>query len=539
MPTNQTGFDPDAYLAANFDPDEYLKKVGAAQEQAAPKPELKGAANPDYGGIRGTGRANPMTDIPLGWSINGRVADMGAEALGPAIGQVVGAQTGPLAPVAVPALGAIGAGAANILAQKHRQMDDPSENFKWGEFMRAMMMGAIPGASMAEATAGKLAKEGAKFASANLGAGTVESLVDKGKLPSKGEAAALVASGAVAPVVMKAVDTGDSPTALARAKEAFDNATKEATLAASRQAGYVVPPHAVNQSKINTSLGSIPGAQNIDRTATAINQKTTNELAKEALGVDELTPAAIEKLRKTKLAKPYDEVATLHPEAEQALQELSDQRFWGNKYNRFALRTGDPAAEAKANEYFQNADLLEQRLEQIANNAGKPELVKQMREARKGYAMSYAVENALNEDTGNVSSRVLGALKNKGAPLTDQLDTIASFNNAFPRYAGEVDKMPPPNVSKLKSVTAMVGGAVGAGAGSHFGPAVAVPMGVIGSFLPSAGDRAASSLLLSGPWQRSALGNYDYGTALPTGAAYLSKYLTLGAGQAPQQFSQP
>jgi hypothetical protein len=112
------------------------------------------------------------------------VKNMGLEAGGAAGGQALGVGTGPLAPVAVPALGAVGGFLGNVAGQ----LTTPGKDFSWGEAGGAFVAGSVPGASLAKAGGKVLVKEGLKAAATNYGAKATETLIDRGELPSAGEA---------------------------------------------------------------------------------------------------------------------------------------------------------------------------------------------------------------------------------------------------------------------------------------------------------------------------------------------------------------
>ncbi len=74
------------------------------------------------------------------------LSNLGLRAGGPAIGQAAGSLTGPLSPVAVPALGGIGGVIGEVAAELH-EGKQPS----FGKMLSAFISGAIPGGSLAKA----------------------------------------------------------------------------------------------------------------------------------------------------------------------------------------------------------------------------------------------------------------------------------------------------------------------------------------------------------------------------------------------------
>jgi hypothetical protein len=65
----------------------------------------------------------------------------------------------------------------------------------------------------------------------------------------------------------------------------------------------------------------------------------------------------------------------------------------------------------------------------LAQRAGEPELVAQLRKARVDYAKAFVVEKALNPQSGDVNAGIFATLYNKGAPISDEGKTIAEFAN--------------------------------------------------------------------------------------------------------------
>ena len=103
--------------------------------------------------------------------------------------------------------------------------------------------------------------------------------------------------------------------------------------------------------------------------------------------------------------------------------------------------TDDPDKWATGVFQRQGADLLESRLERFAGQEMKdPSLVQDMQNARRVIARSYAVEDALNTQTGHVDAHVLARLSDD-LPLDGPLLTIANFAKAFPKSSQNIDKL--------------------------------------------------------------------------------------------------
>lgn len=454
---------------------------------------------------------------------------------GASLGQAIGASGGPLAPATVPIGGFLGGMGGNAVDQLTRPGKEP---FKWGEMYGAGVMGAIPGGSLAKATGKQMLKAGAKYAAGNLTAKTVETSVDQNRLPTLGEALIASGSGAVAAPLSAVFDPGSQTAGIAATKQL--NAVRDETLALARKAGYKVPPSLVNDSLPNTVLESFGGKAAVEQEMAMANQDVTNDLAKKpfarwGLPQDEaLTPDALDAVRE-KAGQAYERMTALFPDAgpmvfelKQARQEMkfADAQFYkGNP-------PGDPKAGMASQAARDKAELIESQLEAAAKSAGRPEMVDQMRDARKTIAQTYQVQNALNESTGDVSARIIGSSYRKGAPLTEELATIGRFFNAFKQVAQDRASIPAAGVGKTKGFASLVLSHLG----SELGPAGSVA----GAVLPFA-DKIPRAVSGSSLYQNSRFGTPFYGAAREDISGMMARFGTQAAGRQNQalQFLSP
>jgi hypothetical protein len=292
------------------------------------------------------------------------------------------------------------------------------------------------------------------------------------------------------------------------------NSVRDSTLREAQAAGYVVPPSAVNQSGMNKVLESVAGKAAVGQEAALRNQEVTNSLARKALGFPEGTPLSEQALRQYRHAvgRPYREVSALSPQAAQNLEALKNARHQATAYNRHYTMSADPNSLNQARHFQQQAEALEQSLEQIAQQSGRPQLVDALRDSRRQIAMSWDVEKALNVGTGDVSAKALGRSLDKGRPMTGELATAGRFAEAFGPYARDAASIPTPGVSKVGALaSALMGGG---------GMAAAGPAGVIAGAVPFVAPPAARSAVLSGPYQRMmAQPDYSVGPVARTAAA--------------------
>lgn len=246
------------------------------------------------------------------------------------------------------------------------------------------------------------------------------------------------------------------------------NSPRAETLRAGQDAGYVIPPSAVNPTFLGNRMEGIAGKAALKQESAIRNQEVTNALARKSLGVPDDVPLsnqALEQIRKDAGAV-YKEVGDLSPIAKQDLEALKNARFEAQSQFNFYNRSGNPEALVKAKEARDLTSMLEDSLENEASQAGKPELVQALKDARVKIAKTYTVGRALNDSTGDVSARVIGSLAAKGKPLTEELKTVGRFQQAFPQFMGNAEKTPAAGVSKVEGLAAALlagGGAAAVG----------------------------------------------------------------------------
>lgn len=304
------------------------------------------------------------------------------------------------------------------------------------------------------------------------------------------------AIGAVAPSVVKGLGMAGKAMGERAASQYADELAKFSRSAPQRETlkeaidlGYVVPPNMVNPSAKNAIIESFSGKQATGQLASVRNQEVTEKLVRQSLGLAEdapLTKSALEQIRKVE-GGAYKQVSDLSPQAAADLEALkqarNDAQGWFNAYNRSA----SPEDLAKAKGFRDTADALESQLEVHAKQAGKDELVPQLRDARKQIAKTYTVERALNDASGTVNPKVIARLYEKGKPLSGGLETVGRFASAFPSVNQSAQQMGSPAAHNLRSMASLLSGAGGTAA---LGPA-----GVAAAALPFATGAASRGLM--------------------------------------------
>lgn len=316
------------------------------------------------------------------------------------------------------------------------------------------------------------------------------------------------------------------------------NSSKDATLAAGREAGYVVPPSNVEGSsmaaRVTEGLG---GKIKTQQAASLKNEKVTTQLARKAIGLPEDAPITVESLNQVRntaytagygpvraagqikadadfsatlgdLAQKYGGASKSFPGAAkndvaQALEGLKVGAFdAGDAVDMIKmLRTDADGAFRAGNSNLAKAqkgaaDALESQIERSLAAAGDDGagMLASYRDARKLMAKTYTIEKALNDATGGVSGQKLAAQLSKGKPLSDELKTAAKFAQSYPLS----------NQSNVNVAPYSVLDMFGAGVGIGTNPLIAAGI---------AARPLARSAVLSGFGQRLAQPTYS-GNAL-------------------------
>lgn len=279
------------------------------------------------------------------------------------------------------------------------------------------------------------------------------------------------------------------------AAEKTANAARDTTLAAGREAGYVVPPSEVDPGFISNILEKWAGKAAVSQSASLKNQKVTNRLVRESLGLPKDTPITPDTLEPIKQAawtvyestrklgtltadKQFDDAINAIagkstklnplPGVDELVERLKQgtfdaddvvtaiQTFKGNASTRLKPMNTDVVSRNLGKAEAKAAEALEGLLER---NLGG-EALKTFKAARVTLGKVGTVERAMIESTGDVSARKLAGDLAKGKPLTGELRTAAKFAQAYPR-SNQVNVNPIPGGSPLDMAAAGVSTAAG------------------------------------------------------------------------------
>lgn len=337
--------------------------------------------------------------------------------------------------------------------------------------------------------------------------------------------------------VGKGIQAGANKIASNTAAKQTENALRDTMLSEAAKKGLVVPPTMANPTFTNKLLEGFGGKIATSQSASIKNQPAFNRMAAKELGLDPAEPVTIEALTGLRsqageayntlsqvgkfktdwpfrisarkldesnklLAKDFPEMANKEiselaeafkkPEFDSAstIEALKTLRFEGGA-NKISL---DPKKKALGRVQLQAAKSLEDLIERNLVKTKQPELLKEFKSARELIAKTYSVEKALNSATWNVSPTALAKQLKKGKPLSGELKMMAEFGQMFPTASREITSSMP-GVSPLDYAA---GGMMSAAHGN-----------VMPLLAQLTGRPAARSLLLSKPYQKGMMPNYN------------------------------
>jgi hypothetical protein len=300
-----------------------------------------------------------------------------------------------------------------------------------------------------------------------------------------------------------------------------------------RESGFVLKPSRAG-GNVGSVVEGVTGSPRLSIEATVKNQKNTNKLVNQELGLPDdtiLTPSKMTEIRRPHNAV-YAEVGKLgqiatdqqylsdiqnigrtpgtsfqkvrNPDLEALREAYTEQGFDSQDAvlqirklrndARKNIKNPDPAKNEVGYAQRQIADAIENQIERHAEGVGQGDLVERFRGARKELAKINSVQDALVASTGDISASKLARAKAKGAPLSGNLAKIAEVHDAFPSEMRDVTKVR--NQVPVTVLEGVAGGAGGATAAVAHNPLAAA--GVLGAVT---GRPLARKFLLSDLYQ--------------------------------------
>ena len=485
-------------------PKQELELIQLEQEQ---RRRAKSASAPQDD-IQARLDAQIAKDYPRSMSKADKVgAGMALEGGGGAVGQAVGALpmlSGPTLGLSVPVGGFIGGAGGNALSQLRQRASGERPGFSVSEAMGAGVASMVPGAPMAKAGIKAVAKEGVKQGAANLAGMAVETYGENKQLPNVGQAMMAVGGGVAGAGIGRAMDTGAS--VIKATRHEIDNAVRDQTLAAARQAGYKIAPSQLSDAPaVARALEWLAGGPQTVAATEATARSVNLALARKAIGLAENDVVNLPALKAIRDAQGavYGDVASVSSKAADALQGFKEARDRSRAFWLEHDRNGTVAASDAAKEWDKKMEGFKSALDQELKDKGRADLIPAFQKARETIAKTHLIEDAFNEGSGSVMADIIAKRRKSGKTITtDELEIIANFAEATgitgkPKRVAAV-------AHPLAAFTAANSGLYFGGPGQALaagGAAVAAPM-------------LAKTLLMSNPVQNAMMAP-RYGSAMP------------------------
>lgn len=275
------------------------------------------------------------------------------------------------------------------------------------------------------------------------------------------------------------------PQAVGKSVQELQNAPRDTVLKDAQKVGYVALPSDVGAGKIPRTLETVSGKFKAEELASAKNTQVTNSLARKYLGVDERTPLTTDtfdnlrenagvvyqqaddlpagKVAETttkSLATGGKQTEPVFKTGAQLIEEIKLARDDARSaWKAFNFGTDKPTqARNSAIAADTRVSSLENQLETLAKQNNQPELLNQLRKARKEIAKIYTVEKATNPVTGMVDAKAIGKQLDKNVPISGELALAGKFAKTFPRVNKPIAEQPNPF-----SIYDVIGASYGAG----------------------------------------------------------------------------
>lgn len=358
----------------------------------------------------------------------------------------------------------------------------------------------------------QVATEGAKQGLANLTSSVVQTAFDQQRLPTSDEAVSSFGMGALSPVIGKAMGSSASG---ALPDVSIDRGVQQGmydNIAAMRKLGVkdakgrlvksvVVDPGAVKDRTPSIAKG-LSGRASFAQDASIYNADAIQAAARESVKLSpEARPLSPDDIKGVIESgwEPYQTISAIQKQAKTQLADLEKQALRASgghgsaieadspEFRRMAdplrlaaaadvdalklarikasaemdgIHNRDPKASYEAFQgYVQQAEQLEDIIEQAAKASGDEKLLARLKEARKTIARGYNLKNATSLN-GITDIRKLKKQMEAGAPLDGNLKTLALFADAVDKDVVPINRTGDPQLNGLNNEAAAVGTAV-------------------------------------------------------------------------------
>ena len=279
------------------------------------------------------------------------------------------------------------------------------------------------------------------------------------------------------------------------------NSLTDTVVSKARGLGYTLPPAQTNPSIINQVLEGVSGKAQTAQQAAIRNQKVTNNLAKNSVGLGHDLPLNKDMLKavRRQSGKAYQKIKDALPEyksdaafrqeikdvvsgyqatkadfpdmANKKIDNLIENLLSKESFNSNSLmtyirqlrkdasinyRSQFPKMQSLGKVQRDSADALENMIERRLWVEGKMDAYKDFVAARQTIAKTHSIDKAMN-DIGVVNAGKLNAQLRAGKPLSGDLKTIAQTHQFAPKALQEVNTSMP-GISPLDAAVASVPG---------------------------------------------------------------------------------
>ena len=326
------------------------------------------------------------------------------------------------------------------------------------------------------------------------------------------------------------------------------NVVRDANLLAAQKEGYIVTPGSLDPTGANVVKERIAGKTHLEQLASIKNQKTTDNLARKAVGLPEnaeLTPEVMKGIREAEYTKGYAPLKTLgnivaddayiddlarieatYTGPSKSFPEAVPDEV-GKLISKYTVDKFDAAdavdvvknlreqasanfrkgENALAKSQLDISTALEGQIARVLETSGDPKLaglLEQFRASRQRMAVSHTVEEAIRKGAGSVDTKKLARDIQNDKFMTGDLKTAAEFANTFPRVNVAPSSIGTPGAGTMLGRS--FSGALGAGTGFLVGGGPGAVAGAAAPELISAGMR---EYMLSKAGQRRIAPKYD------------------------------
>lgn len=328
------------------------------------------------------------------------------------------------------------------------------------------------------------------------------------------------------------------------------NLPRDEVIQQAQAEGFLIPPGSMDPSSGRYQVAErIAGKTMLEQLMSVRNQEQANRVARRAIGLPEnqpLTREAMEGIRQQEAARGYRPIEQIGAvpidqnylgdliRIEQAYQgaagsfpaavpaQVTDlvNSYLVQQFNAADAVDGMRRLRRNASASFRRgepdlgnaqravSDALENQIERHLQNMGTPDaaaMLQQFRDSRQRMAISYAVEDAIQEGTGNISVPYLAGQLQSGRYMTGDLDLLARFGQNFRRVSQLPSQIGTPSSGAMLGTANALGAAMGAMTGGAPGAMIGSQAGLMTQAIPSAMRR----YLMRPGAQRAARPQYD------------------------------